>query len=122
MRKPVFSTSHVLTSPAPAVVTLNCSLHLHVYDVSVPPNLLCYVRKVSPTIFLSDDLATTSRSHALIKKFYHFFQQLMISPRKSVFYDYNYEYKGVSLQASFSMFYHVSRNFEFSVNKNDFSL
>ena len=39
----------------------------------------------------------------------------MIAPRKSVIYDYNYEYKGVSLQASFSMLitllFHVILNF-----------
>ena len=53
MRKPVFSTSHVITTPAPVVATLNSSLPLHVYDVSVPPNLLCHVRKVShPYLFL----------------------------------------------------------------------
>ena len=84
VRKPVFSTSHVNTSPAPTVVTLNSSLPLHVCDVPVPTNLLCNVRKVSPPIALSADLTTTSRSHALTKKFPH-------APRKSVFYDDNYE-------------------------------
>ena len=73
-RKPVFSTSHVVTSPTPAVATLNSSLPLNVCDAPVPPNLLCYVRKVSPHIPLSADLATTSRTHALIKKFPHFHQ------------------------------------------------
>ena len=87
--KPVFRTSHVITTPAPAVATLNSVLPLHVCDVPVPPNLLCHVRKVSPPIPLSADLATRSRSHALIKKFPQFHQQLMIVPRKSVFYDYN---------------------------------
>ena len=114
--KPVFRTSHVITTPAPAVATLNSVLPLHVCDVPVPPNLLCHVRKVSPPIPLSVDLATTSRSYALIKRFLHFHQQLMIAPRKSVFYDYNYKYKGVSLQASFSMLitllFHVVLNFQ----------
>ena len=40
----------------------------------------------------------------------------MIGPTKSVFYDYNYEYKDVSLQASFSMLitllFHVILNFQ----------
>ena len=72
--KPAFSTSHVITSPAPVVATLNSSLPLHVCDVPVPPNLLCHVRKVSPPIPLSADLATTSRTHALITKFPHFHQ------------------------------------------------
>ena len=40
----------------------------------------------------------------------------MIAPRKSVFYDYNYEYKGVSFQVSFSMLitllFHVVLNFQ----------
>ena len=103
MRKPVFSNSHIITSPAPAVAALNSFLPLQVCDVPVPPNLLYHIRKVSPPIPLSADLATTSRSHAFIKKIPHFYQQLMIAPRKSVFYDYNYKYKGVSLQASFSM-------------------
>ena len=85
VRKPVFSTSHVITSPAPAVATLNSSLPLYVCDVPVPPNFLCHVHKVSPPIPLSADLATTSRTHALIKKLPHFHQQLMIAPRKSVF-------------------------------------
>ena len=94
-RKPVFSTSHVITTPAPVVATLNSSLPLHVCDVPVPPNL-CHVRKVSPPLPLSADLTTTFRSHALLKRF-HFHQQLMIAPRKSVFYVCNYKYKGVSL-------------------------
>ena len=84
VRKPVFSTSHVNTSPTPAVLTLNSSLPLHVCDVPVPANLLCHVCKVSPAIPLAS-LTTTTRSHALIKKFPHFHQQLMITPRKSVF-------------------------------------
>ena len=40
----------------------------------------------------------------------------MSAPRKSAFCDYNCEYKGVSLQASFNMFitllFHVILNFE----------
>ena len=86
--KPVFRTSHVITTPAPAVATLNSTLPLHVCDVPVPPNLSCHVHKVFPPIPLSVDLAHTSRLYAL---------------RKSVFYDYNFKCKGVSLQASFSM-------------------
>ena len=74
MHKPVFSTSHV-----PAIGTLNSYLRLHVCDVPVPANLLCHVRKVSVSIPLSANLTTTSRSHAFIKKFPHFHQQLMIS-------------------------------------------
>ena len=83
--KPVFCISHVITTPAPAVAILNSCLPLHVCDVSVPSNLLCHVRKVSPTIPLPTDLATTFRSHALIKRFLRFHQQLMIATRKSVF-------------------------------------
>ena len=86
--KPVFRTSHVITTPAPAVVTLNSALPLHVFDVPVPPNLSCHVRKFFPPIPLSADLANTSRLYAL---------------RKSVFYDYNFKCTGISLQASFSM-------------------
>ena len=116
MRKPVFSTSHVNISLSRAVVTLNCSLPLHVCDVPVPENLLCYTCKVSPPVPLSANLTTTSRSHALIKKCPHFHQQLMIAPRKSVFHDYNYEYKGVSWQFSFGMLitllFHVILNFQ----------
>ena len=82
MCKLVFSTSHVNTSPDPAVFTLNFSLSLHVCDVPVPANLLCQVRKVSPPIPLSTNLNTTSESHALIKKFPHFQQQLTIAPKK----------------------------------------
>ena len=115
MLKPVFSTSHVNTSPAPAVVTLKSSLPLHVCDVPVSGNL-CHVCKMSSPIPLSVNLTTTSRSHSLIKKFPHFHQQLMIAPRKSVFCDYNYEYKGVYLQASFStlitLLYHVILSFQ----------
>ena len=37
--KPVFSASHVNTSPAPAVFNLNSSLPLHVCDIPVPANL-----------------------------------------------------------------------------------
>ena len=66
-------------------VTSNSSLPLHVCDVPVPANLLCHVHKVSPPIPLSAHLATLSRLHALIKKFPHFHQQLMIAPRNSVF-------------------------------------
>ena len=116
MHKPVFSTSHVIISPAPAVATLNSSLPLHVCDVPVPPNLLCQVHKVSPPKPLSADLATTSRSHDPIKKFPHFHQQLMIAPRKSVLYDYNYKYKSVSLQVTFNMLitllFHIVLNFQ----------
>ena len=101
--KPVFSTSHVNTSPAPVVIYLNSSLPLHAWDVPIPAILLCHVRKVSPPIPLFANLTTASRYHALMKTFPHFHKQLMIAPRKSVFYDYNYQYKGVSLQASFSM-------------------
>ena len=72
VRNPVFSTSHVFNTPVPAVETLNSSLLLHVCDVPVPSNLLCYVHKVSPPIPFSADLATTFRSHALIKRFLHF--------------------------------------------------
>ena len=61
MREPVYSTSYVTTTPAPVVDSLNSSLPLHVYDIPVPPNLLCHVRKVSPLIPLSADLTTTSR-------------------------------------------------------------
>ena len=87
MCKPIFSTSRVNTSPAPVVVTLNSPLPLHVCDVPVPANLLCYVCKVSLTIPLSANLTTTIRYYALIKKFPHFQQQLMIPQRKSVHYD-----------------------------------
>ena len=112
----VFSTTHVITSPAPAVTTLNSSLPLRVCDVPLPRNLLCHVHKVSPPKLLFAGLVTTSRLHALIKKFPHFHQQLMIAPRKSVFYDYNYKCKGVFLQASFGMLItlllHVVLNFQ----------
>ena len=84
----VFS-SHANTSPAPAVVTLNSSLPLQVRDVRIPVNSLCHVHKVSPPIPLSEDHSTASTSHVLIKRFPHFQQQLMIAPRKPVFYDYN---------------------------------
>ena len=40
MHKPVSSTSHVNTSPAPAFVTLNSFLTLHICDVPVPENLM----------------------------------------------------------------------------------
>ena len=113
---PVFSISHVNSAPAAVVVTLNFSLPLYFFDILVTENLLCHVCKVFPPIPFSANLTTTSRSHALIKKFPHFLQQLMIAPRKSAFCDYNYEYKGVSLQASFSMFiisfFHVILNFQ----------
>ena len=72
VNKVVFSTSHVNTSPAPAVVTLNSSFLLHVCDVSVPENLLYHACKVSPPIPVSANITTTSRSYALIKKFSHF--------------------------------------------------
>ena len=93
------------TSPAPVAFTLNSSLPLHVCDVpvdvcDVPVNLLCHNHhKVSPPINISPNLTAIFRSHAVMKKF----QQLMIAPRVSAFYGYNYEYKGVSLQPSFSM-------------------
>ena len=107
---------HVNISPAPAVVTSNSSLPLHVYDVPVPAKLLCHVCKVSAPILLSANLTTPSTSHVPIKKFPHFCKQLMISPRKPVFYNYNYKYKVVSLQASFSMLitllFHVILNFQ----------
>ena len=68
------------------------------------------------TLPLSANLSTPSTSHAHIKKFPHFHQQLMIAPRKSVFYNYNYEYKGVFLQAFFSMLiallFHVILDFQ----------
>ena len=117
MRKSVFSSSHVITTPALAVATLNdYDLPLHDCDVPVPPNFLCHVRKVSPPIPFSADVANTSRSYALIKRFLHFHQKLMIASRKSDFYDCNYKYKGVSLQASFSMLiillFHVVLNFQ----------
>ena len=91
---------HDNTSPALAVVTSNSSLPLHAYDVPVAAKLLCHVCKVSPPISLSANLTTTSISHVPIKKFPQFCKQLIISLRKPVFYNYNYEYKGVSLQAS----------------------
>ena len=82
----------------------------------MPQNLLCHVRKVSPPIPLSVDLAITSRLHVIIKTFPHFHQQLMIAPRKSVFSDYNYEYKDDSLQVSFrmliSLLFQVVLNFQ----------
>ena len=65
--KPVFSTSHVNTRPAPMVVSLNSSLPLHVYDVHVSANLLYHVPNVSPPTPLSANLNTTSTSHAFIK-------------------------------------------------------
>ena len=67
---------YVNTSPALAVVTLTSSFPLHVFDVPVPANLLCHGRKVSPPIPLSANLTTTPTSHAHIKKFPHFHQQL----------------------------------------------
>ena len=110
MRKPAFSTSCYYFP-----CSSGCNFKFHVCDVRVPPNLSCHFRKVSPLIPLSMDLATTSSLHAFIKKFPHFHQQVMIAPRKSVFYDYNYEYKGVSLQAPFStlitLLLHVLLNF-----------
>ena len=72
MHKSVLSTSHVNSSPAPVVVTLNSFLPLYACDVIVPTNLLCHVRKVSPPIPLSVNVTTTLTSHALIKKFPHF--------------------------------------------------
>ena len=74
-RKLLLSTSHVNTSPASAVVTLNSYLPLHVCDVPVRANLLFYVHKVSPPITLSANLTITFRSHSLIKKIPHFHQQ-----------------------------------------------
>ena len=82
VHKPVFSTSHGNTSPALAVVNLNSSLSLYVCDVPTPANFL-------------------SQVSYLFLKSHH--QQWMITPRKSVFYDCNYEYKCVSLQAPFSI-------------------
>ena len=101
--KLVFRTSHGTTTPAPAVATLNSILPLHVCDVPMPPNLLCHARKVSSPIPLSADLANTPILYVLIKRFFQFHQQLIIVPRKAAFYDHNFKYKGVSLQASFSM-------------------
>ena len=40
VHKPVSSTSHVNASPAPAVVTLNSFLTLHICDVPVPANVM----------------------------------------------------------------------------------
>ena len=71
---------------------------------------------MSLPIPLSAILPTTFRYHALIKKFPYFYQQLMILPRKSVFYDYNYGHNAVSLQASFSklitLLFHVNLYFQ----------
>ena len=82
-------------------LTLPYVLPLYFCDVPVPPNLLYELRKVSPPIPLSADLANTPRLYVL---------------RKSVFYDYDFKYKGVSLQASFSMLiillFHVVLNFQ----------
>ena len=85
MRKFVFSTSRVNTSPAPAIFTLSSYLPLHVCDVPVPANLLFHVRKMSPPTSLSANVTNIFTSHAFIKKFPHFLLQLMIAPRKSVF-------------------------------------
>ena len=61
-----------------------------------------FVKCLYPYLFLQ-----MSPSHPnlmlSVKKFSYFHQQLMIAPRKSVFYGYSYEYMVVSLQASFSM-------------------
>ena len=70
--KSVFSTSHVNTSPVPAVVILNSYLPLYLCDVPVPTNLLCHIRKVSSPIHLSANVTTTSISHGLIKNFFIF--------------------------------------------------
>ena len=88
--KPVPSDSHLYTSPAPAVIALNSYWPLHVCDVTVLLNVLCHVRKVSPSILLSvlHHVTTTSTYHALIKKFPHFHQQLIITQKKSVFCNY----------------------------------
>ena len=63
----------------------------------------------------SSNFTTTSPSHALIKTFFHFHKQLTIAPRKPVFCNYDYEYKAISLQASFSMLitllFHLILNF-----------
>ena len=71
---------------------------------------------MSAPIPLSKNLTTTSTYHTLIKKFSHFHQQLMIAPRKSVFYKYNYECKGILFPASFSrlitLLFHVILNFQ----------
>ena len=116
VREPVFSISHVNTCHAPVVVTLYFASPLHIYDVPVPTNLLCHVRKVSAPTPHSTNLTTTSTYHTLIKKFSHFHQQLMIAPRKSIFYEYNYECKGISFPASFSrlitLLFHVILNFQ----------
>ena len=40
VHKPVSSTSHVNTSPAPAVATLNSFLILHICDEPVPANVM----------------------------------------------------------------------------------
>ena len=72
VRKVVFSTSHVNTSPAPTVVPLNSSFLSYVCDVPVPENLLYRACNVSPPIPVSANLTTTSRSYALIKKIPHF--------------------------------------------------
>ena len=112
----LFLVPHVNTSLVPVVVTLNPSLPLHVCGELVPVNLLRHVHKVSPPIPVSVNLTTTSTFRVLIKKFPHFHQQQMIAPRKSAFYDYNYKYKGGSLQASFSilitLLFHVILNFQ----------
>ena len=76
VEKPVFSTSHVNSSSDPVVVIINSSLPLHVCDVPVRANLLCYFCKVSPPIPLSANVTTTLNSHALIIKFPHFHLQL----------------------------------------------
>ena len=94
MWKPVLSTCHVNTSPAPAVVTLNSSLNLHICDVPVPTNMCLpdvHLCKVFSPIPLSADLATTIRSYALIKRLPHFYQKRKMAPWKSAFYGYNYE-------------------------------
>ena len=80
------SASHLNTSPTPAVIALNSYWPLHVCDVTVLLNVLCHVRKVSPSIL--HHVTTTSTSHALIKKFPHFHQQLIITQKKSVFCNY----------------------------------
>ena len=57
VRKPVFSTTHVDTSPAPAVFTFNFSLplqvNMYICDVTVPANYyVMFVKCLHPYLFL----------------------------------------------------------------------
>ena len=74
-----------------------------------------FVKCPHPYLFLRVSPPHPDRMLSL-KNFLNFHEQLMITPRKSVFYDYNYEYQGVSLQASFSfliaLLFHVVLNFQ----------